>query len=79
MADTWGVPVRRRTIVDEANSLGAAVIGGVAVGLIADWSQARSLSSVEATFEPDPVRHERSREAHDRFVDVYHRMAPWFR
>jgi xylulokinase len=79
MADTWGVPVRRRTIVDEANSLGAAVIGGIAVGLIDDWSHARSLSSVEATFDPDPVRHEGSRQAHDRFVDVYRRLASWFR
>ncbi len=41
MADTWGVPVRRRTIVDEANSLGAAVVGGVAVGLMG-WSAAGS-------------------------------------
>lgn len=79
MADTWGVPVRRRTIIDEANSLGAAVIGGIAVGLIDDWSQARSLSSVEATFEPDPVRHEHARTAHERFVDAYRRLAPWFR
>ena len=25
MADVWGVPVRRRSILEEANSLGAAV------------------------------------------------------
>ena len=40
MADTWGLPVRRRSVVDEANSLGAAVVGGRAVGLIDDWSAA---------------------------------------
>lgn len=79
MADTWGVPVRRRSIVDEANSLGAAVIGGVAVGLIDDWAQARSLSSLEATFEPDPVRHERARRDHERFSDAYKRLETWFR
>ena len=79
MADTWGLPVRRRSVRDEANSLGAAVIGGVAVGLIDDWAQARSLSSIEAIFEPDPVRHERALEDHARFSDAYERLRPWFR
>jgi xylulokinase len=78
MADTWGVPVRRRSIVDEANSLGAAVVGGIAVGLIEDWSAAASLSSIEGVFEPDPARHERALVDHARFVDVYERLRSWF-
>jgi xylulokinase len=78
MADTWGLPVRRRTIVDEANSLGAAVVGGMAVGLIDDWSAARSLSSIEATFEPDPARHDAARQDHERFTDLYRRLRTWF-
>ena len=48
MADTWGVPVRRRSIVDEANSLGAAIIAAKTVGLVDDWAAARELSEVEA-------------------------------
>ncbi|HKZ92008.1 MAG TPA: xylulokinase [Candidatus Limnocylindrales bacterium] len=79
MADTWGLPVRRRTIVDEANSLGAAVVGGMAVGLIDDWSAARSLSSIESTFEPDPARHDAARGDYARFTDVYQRLRTWFR
>jgi xylulokinase len=79
MADTWGLPVRRRTIVDEANSLGAAVVGGMAVGLMDDWSQAASLSAIEAVFEPDAARHERAVEGHERFRDAYLRLKPWFR
>jgi xylulokinase len=79
MADTWGLPVRRRTIVDEANSLGAAVVGGMAVGLMDDWSQAASLSAIEAVFEPDAARHERAVEEHERFRDAYLRLKPWFR
>ena len=78
MADTWGIPVRRRSIVDEANSLGAAVVGGVAVGLIPDWSAAASLSSIEAVFEPDPARHDRARADHERFGDLYTRLRTWF-
>jgi xylulokinase len=78
MADAWGVPVRRRTIVDEANSLGAAVVGGMAVGLIDDWDAARSLSEVEAVFEPDDARHVRMLDGYRRFTDAYDRLASWF-
>ncbi|MEX1296920.1 MAG: xylulokinase [Candidatus Limnocylindrales bacterium] len=78
MADTWGVPVRRRTIVDEANSLGAAIIGAKAVGLVEDWSAARDLSDVEAVFEPDTARHERALEGCRRFNDLYERLRTWF-
>lgn len=78
MADTWGLPVRRRSIVDEANSLGAAVVGGVAVGLIEDWSAAASLSTIEVTFEPDPVLHERAVGEYERFRDVYARLRTWY-
>jgi xylulokinase len=78
MADTWGLPVRRRSIVDEANSLGAAVVGGIAVGLIEDWSAAASLSTIEAVFEPDPVRHDAAVAEYDRFRDVYTRLRTWY-
>jgi xylulokinase len=78
MAETWGLPVRRRTIVDEANSLGAAVVGGMAVGLIDDWAAARSLSTIEATFVPDLARHEQLEEAQGRFEDAYRRLRTWF-
>jgi len=37
MADVWGCAVRRRTVVEEANSLGAAVTAGVGVGLLPDF------------------------------------------
>jgi xylulokinase len=78
MADTWGVPVRRRSIVDEANSLGAAVVGGIATGLMDDWSAARALSTVEAVFEPDEHRHTQALAGYDRFRDAYARLREWF-
>ncbi|MDQ5853931.1 MAG: xylulokinase, partial [Chloroflexota bacterium] len=53
LADMWGVPVRRRSLVDEANSLGAAVVGGVAVGLFDSYDVAPHLSAIERSFEPD--------------------------
>ena len=78
MADTWGVPVRRRTIVDEANSLGAAVIGARAVGLVDDWSAARALSQGDAVFEPDDARHQQALAGYRRFTDAYARLREWY-
>lgn len=78
MADTWGVPVRRRSIVDEANSLGAAVVGAVALGLIDGWDRARELSTIEAVFEPDDARHRLALAGYERFTDAYRRLRDWF-
>jgi xylulokinase len=77
-ADVWGVPVRRRTLVDEATALGAAVVGGVGVGLYADFSVARRMSEQAAPCEPDPAAHERYRREHAVFLDAYRRLEPWF-
>lgn len=77
-ADVWGVPVRRRSVVEEANSLGAAVTGAVGLGLVDGFGAARSLSEVTAEFEPDGARHDIYRTAHEVFVDAYERLVPWF-
>jgi xylulokinase len=78
LADVWGCVVRRRTVVEEANSLGAAITAGVAVGLLDDFSVARSLSEVSAVYEPDPDRHAAYRDRQSRFVDAYRRLEPWY-
>ncbi|MGM7670526.1 xylulokinase [Microbacterium sp. A93] len=77
LADVWGMPVRRRTIVEEANSLGAAVTGAVGLGL-ADFSAARALSEVTAEFTPDASRHTVYAQRHARFTSAYDALAPWF-
>ena len=38
MADMYGVPVHRLAILEEATSMGAALAGGIGVGLYPDWS-----------------------------------------
>jgi xylulokinase len=78
LADSWGVPIRRRSLVDEANALGAAVVGGVAVGLLDGWEIAGQLSTIEATFEPRRDWHERYAELYPAFCDAYDRLEPWF-
>ena len=78
MADVWGLPVRRRTIVEEANSLGAAVTAAVGLGLVAGFGAARGLSEVTAEFTPDSTRHGDYAARHAVFVEGYERLAPWF-
>jgi xylulokinase len=78
LADVWGRPVRRRSLVDEASSLGAAVVGGVAVGLYPGFEIAPTLTEVSLTLEPDPERHAAYERAQARFVDAYLRLEPWF-
>ncbi len=77
LADVWGATVRRRTVVEEANSLGAAVTAGVGVGLF-DFNVAPSLSDVTAEFHPDLTRHAAYARRHTQFLDAYRRLEPWF-
>lgn len=77
MADIWGVPVRRRTIVEEANSLGAAVTAAVGLGLVDDFGAARGLSEVTAEFVPDASAHDEYTARHGLFLDAYDSLAPW--
>ncbi|MFT4083794.1 MAG: xylulokinase [Nocardioides sp.] len=78
LADVWGVTVRRRTIVEEGNSLGAAVVAAVGSGTLGGFGAARRLSDPLAVVEPDGDRHRAYRARHRLFVDAYQRLEPWF-
>jgi xylulokinase len=78
MADVWGVEVRRRSIVEEANSLGAAVTAAVGLGLVEDFGAARGLSEVTASFLPDASLHDDYVARHELFADGYLALTPWF-
>ncbi len=78
LADVWGATVRRRSIVEEANSLGAAVTAAVGAGLVDDFAVARQLSEVTAEFTPDADRHRDYQRRHEVFLDAYQRLEPWF-
>jgi xylulokinase len=78
LADVWGATIARRSIVEEANSLGAAVTAGVGAGLLDDFAVASSLARVTGEFVPDPERHDAYRHGHELFLDAYGRLEPWF-
>ncbi|MDV6270868.1 xylulokinase [Rhodococcus globerulus] len=78
LSDVWGVSVRRRALVDEATALGAAIVGGVGVGLFESFDIASTLSTYTAELEPDEAAHRRYENEHPRFIDAYRRLESWF-
>lgn len=71
MADVYGVPVYRMTILEEATSMGAALAGGVGVGLYDDFALADVMNPVARIIEPDLKAHQRYQELADIFFDSY--------
>lgn len=76
LADIWGVPVRRRSVTTQANSLGAAVTGLVGLGR-ADFAIAPTLSTVEAEFLPGGTSAVHAGHL-ARFADAYTALSGWF-
>lgn len=62
MADAMGCRMLRLSVGGEVGSLGAAVCGGVGVGLYSDFSAANEFLSVEKEFEPNLVHAQIYRE-----------------
>ena len=77
-ADVWGVDVTRRSLVDEATALGAAIVGGVGVGLFDDFGVAERFGTTTDRYRGDPAAHERYGRHHELFVEAYRRLEPWF-
>ncbi|HEY8703228.1 MAG TPA: xylulokinase [Gaiellaceae bacterium] len=52
MADVFGIPVQRLTLLEEATSMGAAVAGGVGVGIWKDFSQVDRMVQIAGEVRP---------------------------
>ncbi|GAA1826727.1 xylulokinase [Microlunatus capsulatus] len=77
-ADVWGVPVTRRNLVDEATAVGAAIVGGVGVGIFDDFDVAGRFSEELTSQAPEPDRHARYAGEYALFMEAYQRLEPWF-
>jgi xylulokinase len=71
LADVFGLPVLRPRLLVEATSLGAAIAGGVGVGLFSDYQAAGDLVQVEPGEEPRPRVVARYRELYEVFAETY--------
>jgi xylulokinase len=76
MADVYGVPVHRLATLEEATSMGAAVTGGVGVGLYPDFSIAASMNPVVDVIEPDAAAHTVYEQIYPVFEAAYGALVP---
>ncbi|MGE5223274.1 MAG: xylulokinase [Omnitrophica WOR_2 bacterium] len=82
MADIYGMPVRRPALLAEATSFGAALAGGIGVGLYKDWTLAEELTPIVDEVKPNPElapMYEKMyaffNQAYESFVPLYERAA----
>jgi xylulokinase len=82
LADVFDLPVLRPQLLAEATALGAAIAGGVGIGLYPDYTVAARLVHVEPGEEPRPqiaARYEELfqvfNETYASLVDIYDRIA----
>lgn len=76
MANVYGLPVQRLAILEEATSMGAAVAGGVGVGLYKDFSMAKEMNRIAEVIEPDPAAQAAYDKLYPVFEATYHALAP---
>jgi len=84
MANIYGMPVLRPALLEEATSLGAAVAGGIGVGIFPDFGIAERLTPIVERAEPDPSLHPlydrlyaAFNQAYDLLTPLYDTMAAW--
>jgi xylulokinase len=67
MADIYGVSVQRLKVLEEATSLGAAVAGGVGVGVYKDFSMVEHMNPIVSTVKPNPA----STETYNKLLEIF--------
>ncbi len=76
MADIYGMPVQRLAILEEATSMGAALTGGVGVGLYPDFSMGEEMNRVVEVIEPNPAAQAAYARIRPVFEATYQALAP---
>jgi len=76
MADIYGVPVQRLAILEEATSMGAALAGGIGVGLYKDFGMSQTMNAIAETFQPDPAAQAAYARVFPIFEAAYQALLP---
>ena len=82
MADIYGIPIHRPALLSEATSFGAALAGGIGLGIYKDWSLAESLTPIVDKIQPNlqlTGEYEKLyvifNQAYEAFVPLYTELA----
>jgi xylulokinase len=76
MANVYGVKIIRLAMLEEATSLGAAIAGGVGVGLFPDFTIAEKLTPIASVFEVQPEEQEAYTKIFEIFEATYASLEP---
>ena len=78
LADVYGLPIEQLALPAQATALGAAIAGGIGVGLYQDYGVAKQMAPVLRVVQPDPKSHEQYEPLYVLFKDTYTALAPIF-
>jgi xylulokinase len=78
MADIYNMPILRPALLEEATSLGAALAGGIGVGLYKDFSLAEQLTPIVDTILPNPAVKPLYDRLYSVFNQSYEAIAPLY-
>lgn len=78
LADIFELPVQRPALLAEATSFGAALAGGIGVGIYKDWSMAEQLTPIVDEIQPDPANRETYRRLYAFFNQAYEAFVPLY-
>lgn len=76
LADIWERPLGIPADPEEATSLGAAVCGGVGIGMYADYQVVKGFRKAAAQMEPDPAHRECYQAYYRMFNRAYEALVP---
>ncbi len=78
LADVYGLPVEQVELPANATALGAAIAGGVGVGIYPDYSVAQRLAPVVRSDRPNPATQTRYAALYALFQQSYTALEPIF-
>lgn len=78
LADVYDLPLVRLNLAAQATALGAAIAGGIGVGLYPDYRIARDLIPAIPAETPDPARRARYEALYRLFKESYTALEPIF-
>jgi xylulokinase len=78
MADIYGLPIQRPALLAEATSFGAALAGGIGVGLYRGWELAEELTPIVDELRPNPAHAEKYARLYDFFNHAYTAFEPLY-
>jgi len=78
MADIYEVELSIPNYLEEATSIGAAIIGGVGVGALKDFSAVERFIQITRSVEPIKDNQSAYRKAAERFINTYNALAEVF-